>query len=328
MKSFFKRPDTLDAPLYVCCVIFNATRFRTRWKLYGDFEREIADRGGILYTAEVAFGDREFTVTEPDNPRHLQLRTRPHELWVKENVLNLLVQRLPRDFQKVAFCDTDISWARGDIIDETKHALEHYDVVQMWSEAEDLSPDYEVIQNHHSFVYSWKHDEPEPDDEGYYLPPGPGEGRVIHWHPGFAWAWRRQAFSDVEGLMDWAILGAGDNHMAHALIGAGDHTVHGEIQGSYRRWVAIWEHRAKAIKRNVGYVPGLLLHYWHGQKVSRGYWSRWRILVDSKFEPETDLKRDWQGLWDLVVESDRQQELRDAVRAYFRARNEDGTDLE
>ncbi len=33
-------------------------------------------------------------MTQAGNPRHLQLRT-AHEIWHKENALNLMIQRLP-----------------------------------------------------------------------------------------------------------------------------------------------------------------------------------------------------------------------------------------
>jgi hypothetical protein len=43
---------------------------------------------------ELAFGNRPFEVTDPDNPRHVQVRS-GHELWHKENLVNLGVARLP-----------------------------------------------------------------------------------------------------------------------------------------------------------------------------------------------------------------------------------------
>jgi len=86
-----------------------------------------------------------------------------------------------------------------------------------------------------------------------------------------------------------------------------------------------WQDRAnRFVKGNIGYVDGLLNHHWHGRKVDRYYSDRWRILVDNKYNPETDLKRDAQGLYVLM---DRSQGLRDGIRTYFRSRNEDSIDL-
>jgi hypothetical protein len=88
----------------------------------------------------------------------------------------------------------------------------------------------------------------------------------------------------------------------------------------------MWENRAeKHIRRNVGYVPGLLLHHWHGKKRDRKYADRWKIIIDNDYDPHYDLKEDWQGLWQLT---DRSFKLRDDIRAYFRSRNEDSIDLD
>ena len=46
--------------------------------------------------------------------------------------------------------------------------------------------------------------------------------------------------------------------------------------------------------------------------------------MDNKYDPVADLKRDWQGLLSL---DRRRTKLRDDIRKYFRARNEDSIDL-
>ncbi len=76
------------------------------------------------------------------------------------------------------------------------------------------------------------------------------------------------------------------------------------------------------IQRNIGYVQGLLLHYFHGSKKDRGYIGREEILWKNRFDPASDIKRDWQGLLQLT---DQKSRLRDHLRTYFRSRNEDAT---
>jgi hypothetical protein len=325
-RTIFQRPDTLKETLYVITPVFNSTRYRTRWKHYEDFKIMVEASGAILYTVEVAFGNRDFAITEVNNPHHLQLRT-DHELWYKENALKLILQRLPRDWNKVAWVDCDITFVRHDWADETLHQLEHFDFVQMWSEAEDLDTNYESVRKHHSFVYSWMNNEERSDSAGYYYDGG-SKHNVITWHPGWAWAARREAIDQVGGLIDWGILGANDNHQAHALIGDVKSSIHPRITGPYRQKLIKWEERANIyIKKNIGYVPGKINHYHHGPKVSRKYWDRWKILVRNHFNPYNDLKDDWQGLFQLVTESNRQEKLRDQLRAYFRQRNEDSPEV-
>lgn len=322
----FERKDQVNEPLYVLTSLFNPMRFRSRWKLYEDFVKMCECAGVVLYVAEVAYGDRAFVFTNPHDPHHLQLRT-TEDLWFKENSLKLLLQRVPLSAKYIAWIDADIDFGRKDWANETIHALQRYDVVQMWSKAYDLDSDHEIIQEHHSFLYSWMHDEPlpPPDGYGYYTKAKKGKRQVYTWHPGFAWAAKREFFDHVGSFIDYAILGAGDNHMAQGLIGTASKSIHKDMTEAYKMRVADWERRAlKHINKNVGYVEGTLLHYWHGKKVDRRYWDRWQILVKNKFDPNNDLKVDWQGLYQLDMdESDRMIQMRDEIRKYFRQRNED-----
>jgi hypothetical protein len=61
----------------------------------------------------------------------------------------------------------------------------------------------------------------------------------------------------------------------------------------------------------------------HGSTINRAYNQRWKLLGRTGFDPDLDLKRDWQGLWQLT---DHNPELRDGLRAYARLRDEDSPD--
>lgn len=301
-----------NSKLYVVTAITNPCRYASRYNLYKEFAKMCADSNVELITVEAAFGNRNWEVTQTNNPNHVQLRTQ-HELWHKENCLNLGIERLPQDWEYVAWIDADVKFARPDWANETLNQLQHYDVVQMFSKAVDLNPNYEPFQMHNGFMYNYINSQ-QADRKNYSA-----------WHPGFAWAIRRNALDHLGRLIDVAILGAGDRHMAHALIGDVKQTIHSKLSQAYAQNLIRWENRAeKFIRRNVGYVPGLLLHYWHGKKRDRKYADRWKIIIENNYDPLLDLKKDWQGLWQLT---DRNFKLRDDIRAYFRARHEDSIDL-
>ena len=76
--------------------------------------------------------------------------------------------------------------------------------------------------------------------------------------------------------------------------------------------------------KNIGFVKGTIYHYWHGKKADRRYMDRWDILIKNKFNPYTDIHKDWQGLY--IMNPDLMEFQRD-IRDYFRARNEDSIDL-
>lgn len=306
----------VDAPLYVVTPIVNPSRYRSRYALYRDFEKHITGAGAILYTVEAAYADRAFEISDGSNPRHIRLRTN-HEVWHKENLINIGVSRLPPDWKYVAWIDADVQFARADIVEETIHQLQHFSVVQMFAHATDLGPRHEPLGSFAGFVSQWM-------QQNGGTPPGTEAYGV--WHPGYAWACRRDAWDHLGGLIDFGIVGSADHYMACGLIGQMAQGLSAEIIQDcpvYTAWCFEWQARAAHyIKHNIGFVDGLLLHYFHGAKKNRGYVNRSEILWRNQFDPTTDIKRDWQGVWQL---SDQKAELRDQLRAYFRSRDEDNT---
>jgi hypothetical protein len=320
LPTLFQRPDRITSPLHVVVPIYNASRYRSRWRLYEDFARQCERSGAILYTVEIAFGDRAFAVTDPQHPRHLQLRT-THELWLKERAINLGVQRFPADWRYGAYIDADTQFVRPDWADETLHQLQHYQMVQLWSQYQFLNADHELMGTNYSFAQGYLDGRNDPVLRAAYPYPVPGQ-RVGS--PGLAWAWRREAWDLVGGLLDTCILGSADTHMAWGLIdGLTDTVVDPRFSPAYRAGIYAWQDRARALHKNVGVVKGAALHHWHGPLVARKYGRRNQILIDGQFNPETDLRPDWQGLWQLHVHDARTIQLRDQLRAYFSERNED-----
>jgi hypothetical protein len=300
-----------DAKLYVVTPIINPQRYNSRYKLYKNFEKMINDSGAVLYTIEAAFGNRPFQITTPENPQNIQVRTNS-ELWHKENMINVAIQRLPSNWEYVAWIDADVAFARPDWIDETIHQLQHHQFVQMFSHAVDLSPHHNIIQNHNGFVYSYLN-KIKPNNKNY-----------SNWHPGFAWATTKNALNSVGGLIEEAILGSADSYMAYALINKLDLIINKKLSKNYIRRIKKWELLAQEhIKKNIGYVEGTLMHYWHGKKKNRGYNWRNNILIENNYDPETDLKKDWQGMFSLTGNKIK---LREDLRGYFKSRNEDSID--
>lgn len=313
--------------LHVMTMMQNPLRFRSRYRNFEALRRHVEDSGGILYTAEVATGERHFEITEPGNPLHLQLRCDDepwrYECWLKECALNALLRaRVPITAKYIAWIDTDVHFTRTDWCQETLHLLQQYQFLQMFSHTLDLGPNSEPLGQTEGMVFKRIQNPAEPV-QGYYYYYGGKKGLWVH--PGFAWAARRDALNRVGGLIDWAILGSGDWLMGAALFGQVDKALGGNYTPTYRRWAVGWENRAeKYIQHNVGYVPGLIVHRFHGRKKDRNYDTRWRLLVDTMFNPEEDLTRDAQGLWRLT---DRSIELRDGLRRFASLRNEDTTEV-
>ena len=323
--------------LHVAAAYCNPCRWRSRRKLFNDFRRHVSSLPNVrLHVGEVAFGDRPFEVTSPGCPDDVQLRSR-QELWFKENLLNLVIGRFPADWRYGAVIDGDFQLTRQDLALEAIQQLQHYDWVQLFSSYSDLGPRHQVLRTVPSFAARWLAGEISPRSAGRYYDTAAGPVRGSQGSQGSrgvgatggAWGFRREAFDRVGGLLDTCILGSGDWHMAFGLIGQGGQPRQAgacaelaNCSDGYRRSILTWQRRAMAATRfNVGVVDCHAVHHFHGPKDARAYGTRWKILRDLAFDPYTDLSRDWQGLHQLTGEK---PALRDAIRRYFRARNEDG----
>jgi len=304
-----------------------------------DFREHMrASANVVLHVGELAYGDRPFEVTGEDR-NDVQLRT-SHELWHKENILNLAVQRFPPDWRYGAVIDGDFHMTRRDWALEAVHQLQHYDFVQLFSSYSDLSSQHRPFRVMASFAFNYVNGGANASYRamlrkaaaapyGYYDGQrATAAAKPVPWAigaTGGAWAFRRSAFDAVGGLLDSCILGSADWHMAFGLVGAIDGAA--ELQWCSKPYVESvlrWQHRAAVLKQNIGCIDNHAVHYFHGSKVSRAYGSRWRILLDNSFDPRTDISRDWQGVYQLTGNKPR---LRDQIRAYFRDRNEDSPEL-
>jgi len=267
-----------------------------------------------VYVVEVAFGDRQHEVTDEKNPCHLQLRTK-HELWHKENALNLAIRHLlPRDWKYLCWSDCDVFWPDSGWASETIQQLQHHPVVQPWQDCMDLGFHGSVLQHHKSFCYV--------DRVGIRKQTHPGEP-YQYAHSGFAWACTRafyEAILPCGGLMSFPILGSADHHMAWALINQVEHSVHGQMSDSFKRKAFEWQKRAyDACLGNIGYVKTRIEHKFHGPKAKRFYRERWQIFMDHKFDPDTDLGFDDQGLYYIIGKPGLERD----ISKYMRSRCED-----
>lgn len=314
---------------YVITVISNPARYQRRFELYWRFKEMCEDAGVNLITVEQAFGERPFAVTEKNNPFHVQVRSF-EELWLKENMINLGVQRAKHvdpEASKVAWVDADcfpMNSAR-EWFEETWHALQHYEFVQMWEYLINFGPqDQPVTGPQMSFMATYA-------AAGFEVPKAKNVKHTLAGHsgmvslgrPGLAWAANIDALDRVGGLIDFCILGSGDWHMAHGLVGAMYPSWEHKLS-KYSECLLDWQEKAERwIKRDVGFVPVTVGHWFHGNKGDRKYGSRGGILVHNEYDPHTDIKYDAHGLLQLETWEPRQIRLRDQIRQYFRTRGED-----
>lgn len=324
------RDNTLvnDNTLHVIGVISNPVRYQTRWRLFRRWYNEMMKTPNVkVYVVELAFGDRQFECTDPANPQHLQLRTQ-HELWHKENMINLAVaELLPRDWHYMCWSDTDIFWPRNYDYEsdtfvpsgwaqETMHQLQHFHLVQPWQHAIDLSFHGSIMNTFESFC--------SVHLRGDKMQTAPGQP-YKYAHSGFAWACTREFWQNLpgKGLMDWALVGSADHHMAWASIGKVGFSVHQEMGANFKKLATEWQDCAfDMTKGQIGYVKTRIEHKFHGPKVHRGYRERWKIFIEEHYDPIEDVAYDHHG----IIYLKNKPRLEHRIRMYMRSRNEDSID--
>lgn len=306
-----------DEILYMVTCVFSPSQFKSRYNRYNQFAAYIATFPNVrLYTVELTIKDQPFTVTDPNNPFHLQLRAF-HPLWYKENILNILIKSLPPEAKKIAVVDGDVQWDEDDWAEKTLRALDEYPVVQMLATWQNLDEnDKPTMPAARGFAQRYVKGTQKEGDNGF---------------TGLAWAWRRDELEQLGGLIDVGILGSGDYFMANALIGknrsdAGVIDVVAEpdlqhfvvhLDEALAPWIAKAE---KVIKRNIGYVDLHIRHFFHGKKSDRGYNWRYRILVKYDFRAKRNLRYNEHGIIMLIGMPD---PFYVDVQGYFDSRNED-----
>lgn len=304
-----------DNTLHVVGVIQNAVRYHSRYRLFREWVKEMLQTDNVkLHVVEATYGDRHPECKpECDEYSYLHVKTNS-EIWLKENLINLGVKHLlPRDWKYLAWVDCDVHFRNPHWARESLHQLQHYQIIQPWKDALDLSFDGGVMQHFTSFgYYSAKCMPQAPSVHNPYCRP--------YGHTGYAVCCTRYFYENVEKLLDFGILGAGDAHMLWACVGGVQGTINQQMSDGYKHMSNLWQDKAQyACGGLVGYTPGRLEHHWHGNKQNRKYGSRWQILVKYKFDPMKDLKYDHQG----VLKLKGKKKLEHAIMRYNRERCED-----
>jgi hypothetical protein len=276
----------------------------------------MAKTDGVKLTiVETAYGDRHHELADICHEvgcDYLALRT-ASEIWIKENMINLGMRQVLVKYPSakyLAWLDADISFRDPNWARETVQQLQHFEVVQPWSDALDLGPSGNVMQHFKGFGFQHQRRIPKQMH--------PSQTYYQYAHTGFAWACTRRFWEAVGGLPDFAILGSADHHAAFAMIGHVKDTIHGTMASSFFRRLYDWQRDAVRVTKNeVGFVLGRIEHYFHGPKKRRFYRERWDILKG--YDPDKHLMHDDAGIIQLCDNP----KLEHDIMMYNRSRRED-----
>ena len=310
IKEAIQNNDPIEKKLHVIAVISNPCMYIRRYILMNEFLKrmEMEETDVIVYVVELSYKNQRFVITDPKNKRHLQLRAET-PLWHKENMINIAVKKLlPKNWKAMAWIDADLEFENTTWAKDTLKILNGCkDVVQIFSHCVDMDRDEMAMRIFTSFGYNYT-------KELKYSGAGPN-----YWHPGYAWACTRRAYERMGGIYELAVLGSGDNVMAMSYIKNVMKSANDRYSENYLESIHDFQDRVKGLR--IGYVPGVIRHYYHGSKVNRKYTERWEILIKHAYDPYLHVSYNKDGL--LVPTDSCPQEFLDDILHYFEERKED-----
>ncbi len=308
IKEAILHNTPLEDKLNVIIVISNPCLYKRSYILAKQFIKriELDEQYVNLYIVELVYNNQKYILTDNENKNHLQIKT-AIPIWHKENMINLGVKYLlPSNWKAFAWIDADIEfdnpmWA----LDTLKVLNGCKDIVQIFSHCIDMANNESTM----GFITSF----------GYQYCKNKSLNCNDFWHPGYAWACTRETYEKMNGLFEDAILGSGDNIMALSLINKGLTVLDNKSTDGYK--LKVLELQKNIKNARLGYIPGIIRHYYHGSKRNRKYIKRREILVKYNFDPNLHLTKDEMGI--LIPTKECPKELLKEIFNYFKERKED-----
>ena len=325
--------------LYVITPIFNPNSFKSRKKLYKRFEeRMLLTPNVILCTIECLFEGQKSIVKKNGNNHIVITMHSLDKLWLKENLINIAVSKLPKEAKYISWIDADLEYHDFQWVNKTINLLKEYPVVQMFSSIDYIDNNNNKTHSNNSLIWGW--------NNGYSVLNGKqscynenlsnleqikkkGQGYGWHGSPGGAWAYRREIFEQLDGLIDFGIVGSGDSYSAFGMLGIvcssllnNSFNYNDDYVNSVKDWV---KNAFEVVKGNIGLLDEKIYHNYHGETKDRQYWERNYILCRNKFSPIDSLYKNHLGLNQFNEGNDK---LKEEVINYFESRKEDNNYIE
>jgi hypothetical protein len=322
----------IEDKLHVIAVMFNPTllpfnkdsnftrEYEIKYKLFKEFVERIENNepNVILYIAEMAYGDKEFIVTDNNNSRHLQLRTEI-PLWHRENLVNLAIKNLlPDNWKAVAWIDTDIEFENVNWAMDTLKVLNGTrNLLNLYSHCNLLINDFpnqnnEFIRNiFTSFGYNHENKLKHFPSHHY--------DKLLNWIPGFAIACTRELYESLPILSDFPQFG----YSSYIFFNCINDTTYEQLSINFIKYKDYLENlRNKILNSNIklGYIPGVINQYFHGRLEHRNSNNIIGQLPDWEFVVNV-LKYNDQGI--LIPDYDyyNTQHFLDYLNEHFSQRN-------
>jgi len=258
-----------------------------------------------IVTVELAFNDQPFFINDAIHIRG----TDKNLLWQKERLLNIALESLPNNVDKVAWLDADIIFENSNWFQETEKKLDTFKVVQPFEYVSEdghySDPAYENTPSFGKFIA-------ENPDHSQWLEASPWPS------VGLIWSARRDVLSN--GFYDKDVVGSSDTYQLLSWLGLWNQQMVQLLPPHNRKEYLLWAWQSyEAVKGDIGSVSGNITHLYHGKKFSRQYFDRIRILVENEFCASKDITLDSQRLYQW---NSNKPLFHQSVKQYFVSRSQ------
>jgi hypothetical protein len=229
-------------------------------------------------------------------------------MFYKEQLFNIMEKKVPEKYTKLVFMDGDIIFEAPDWVDKVSESLNYHEIIMPFEDACWLYPDNISIRS-------------KKKNLAWAIINKVNFKTLYNYHPGFAWAMRRDFFKAIGGFFDKKFLGAGDVAMGASLVpgvsqkALSTFTGQRAVADSYLEYYK----RVSAQDPKLGYLKFDAYHLFHGLKTGRQYSTRYskiQHILKRGFESFTKVNED--GLYEFT-----DPELIEYAKKYFTQRNED-----
>lgn len=298
---------------WVVGVFFNPAKYQSLYRNYIDFAKNLKKQNVNLMTVELAFGDDEFTL--PHIHGEIRRLRSNGVMWQKERLINYGVSQLPPECDKFAWVDCDIIFPDG-WEEAANKLLDENDIIQLFKKVIHLPPNQtEYVGQKTSMMQGvvW-----QARIHKYWLERR--KQKLLPFSaPGFAWAARREVFSDI-GIYDKNIVGSGDTFLVDCYLNSWE--IHGyavKFTDYMKIDMGEWKAKLDAKKIALDYLPIDICHLFHGSMKNRKYMDRHETILLNNYDPKTDIRL----INDVFEWSTDKYNMHEDVKGYFFGRNED-----
>lgn len=294
METKYFTPNRRD--IAVCMCFFSPAGFKKPKENFKHVFKLLTNARIPTFTIECVIGNQVPVIENPT----VQVRS-DSCLFYKEQLYNLLVPKIPEQYTKLIFIDSDIIFNNKKWVDVISEALDTHDVVQPFETAILMSPYYGTYITIKKSLFFGLTQNLNVTDGNLY-------------HHGFSFAMTRDYYNKIGGFFDKCIIGAGDSAFS-CLFFRYKFDIH--LSNFIKREHTEWFNKASAIPKRFTYLPMTIYHMYHGNYSDRKYNNRHDLLNNIESWDDFAYTNKY-GVYELE-----NVEYKKIMKGYFLSRKED-----